>query len=111
MTVTATAAHPPMPDHLLQIREEVILELTDPEYYGRTHGANLYRVGCRGPICTKFLREEDRKSKGTTPRASTQVIDAFIDFYAARAVEVREELTNEFIKSLQEKVRAAIEQL
>lgn len=44
---------------------QVVKELSDPLYLGRTHGKiSCYNEGCRGPFCRKVNRDRSRQMYG-----------------------------------------------
>lgn len=52
------------------LADDVLAELKDPDYIGRTHYKKAtYAVGCRGPLCKKRERDEARAS---TERAARE---------------------------------------
>lgn len=54
-----------------RLMEDIAHELSDPDYVGRTHGRNdVYRDGCRGPLCRYRERTRKREAREAKTRAS-----------------------------------------
>lgn len=50
---------------------DIAYELADPDYQGRTHARNdVYRDGCRGPLCKYRERTRKREAREARTRAS-----------------------------------------
>lgn len=65
---------------LAELTNDIILELEDPDFATRTHGARRTHVeGCRGPLCREAERLYGNKRFGSKPLAENA------DYYALLA--------------------------
>lgn len=60
----------------LELANEIVAELSQPEFLGRIHGQHsAYSKGCGGPLCRKYnrdkVREAYRKRNPEVQRART----------------------------------------
>lgn len=70
-------------DDLAVLWNQMIMEMLDARYAGRTHGnRRTYDAGCGGPLCSKATREYGRRrAKSSTPSEKYKFIDPILDFW------------------------------
>lgn len=62
---------------LADLGKEVDAELSDPAFPAHHHGRPIgYNKGCRGPLCTKNLRDRKRADGGTS---ANEIKDAYLE--------------------------------
>lgn len=84
---------------------EIIKELLDEEYLGRTHGnRRTYDVGCKGPICRKAARDHARRRNQSEPTPDMKQLDLLIEAWTSvavgRIVWAREKMVKELTKEV-----------
>lgn len=73
---------------LSDLWHKLIVELLDTEYAGRTHGSRrTYDAGCKGPLCSKGVREHARRRNSTGPNVRYKFVDPILEFWTPIATE------------------------
>lgn len=66
-----------------QLWTDLIHELMDDTYAGRVHGnRRTYDAGCKGPLCTKAVRDHARRRQNTGISEKYRYIDPLLEFWA-----------------------------
>lgn len=89
------------PEELQKLWNDIILELLDDEYKGRTHGnAKTYYAGCKGPYCLYATRVRQRRGKQVKPFGRSVQLDALVTGWIPVAKERIEAAKANMIVSL-----------
>lgn len=74
----------PMEDsEIAQLWTDLIQELMDERYAGRVHGnRRTYDSGCKGPLCTKAVRDHARRRQNTGMSERYRYIDPLLEFWS-----------------------------
>jgi hypothetical protein len=91
--------------------EEVVEEMTDEDYYWQAHyKKSTFESGCRGPVCSKYIRDASRsrpRSTGLHRFREVRIYDPIIDFYKIVALKRVSELKWEQELKLREERKKA----
>jgi hypothetical protein len=72
---------------LAELWKEVVTELADPQFSGRTHNnRRTHDAGCKGPICKKAVREYARRRNSTSANEKYKFVDPILDFWTPIAI-------------------------
>lgn len=76
-------------EELAELWHKLIVELLNEEFVNRTHqNRRTYDAGCKGPLCSKAVREHARRRNRTnSPNERYKFIDPILDYWAPIAAE------------------------